>query len=158
VLCGVLALVLCGAAVGAGVVRLDLKRIVASRRYDLFTLRIETKAPWRSSSLVGANRIRILYDVTGDGRADYVGVIGWRGGALVEQLSGGGDEFEPVKVARPARSVARFTHPLDVMFPGAKHAGTVRIAVETHAAGRHERLPRHGWFAVPAPPEPPPGR
>ncbi len=150
-LCGVLALVVCGAAFGAAVVRLDLKRIVATRRFDLFTLRIETKAPWRSSSLVGANKIRVLYDVTGEGRADYVGVIGWRGGALVEQLSGRGDEFEPVKVARPTTSAARFTHPLDVMFPGAKHAGTVRIAVETHAGGRHERLPKHGWFAVPAP-------
>jgi hypothetical protein len=156
VLGGVLVLVLCGSALGASVLRLDLKRIVATRHYDLFTLRIETRAPWRSSSLVGANRIRVLYDSTGDGRADYVGVIGWRGGALVEQLSGRGNQFEPVKVSRPTGSAARFTHPLDEMFPGAKHLGPLRIAVETHAGGRFDRLPRHGWWVVPAAPEPPP--
>jgi hypothetical protein len=156
VFCGLAALVLCGTALGVAVVRLDLKRIVATRQYDLFTLRIDLKAPWRSASLVGANRLRVLYDVTGDGKADYVGVIGWRGGALVETLSGRGDRFEPVRVSRPTTSAARFTHPVGPMFPGAKHLGAVRIAVEARTSSRVDRLPRTGWFLVPAPPEPPP--
>ena len=102
-----------------------------------------------SSSLVGANRIRVLYDATGDGRADYVGVIGWRRRRARRAAERPRRRVEPVKVGRPNTSAAKFTHPLDVMFPGAKHSGKLRIAVETHAGGRVERLPRQGWFSVP---------
>jgi hypothetical protein len=154
VLCGGVALVLCGTALGAAVLQLDLKRIVATRQYDLLTLRIELKAPWRSSSLVGSSRIRVLYDVTGDGRVDYVGVMGWRGGALVETLSGRGNRFEPIRVSRPTTSAAKFTHSLDPLFP--KRQGTVRVAVDTRSGTHLDRLPRRGWFVVPAPPQPPP--
>jgi hypothetical protein len=157
VLCGGIALILCGTALGGAVLRLDLKRIVATRQYDLFTLRIELKAPWKGSSLVGRNRIRVLYDATGDGRADYVGVIGWRGGALVETISGRGNHYEPIKVARPTASAAKFTHPVGMMFPGAKHLGSLAIAVDTRVGTRVDRLPRRGWFVVPAPPKPPGG-
>jgi len=134
---------------------LALKEIAAARQAGLFTLRIELNRRWKNSLLAGRSAVSlaVLYETTGDSSADYAGRIVSRNGRLTDTLSGRGAHFEPVRVVRPTTRAARFTHPVDEMFADPAHPGTLRIAVVLHVGRRVDRLPRHGWFAIPAPPQ-----
>ena len=149
------ALVCCAAIAAAAPAPLALKRIVATRQAERFTLRIELNQKWTNAALRADSgiQLRVLYDSTGDGRTDYVGRIAYQGGDLVETISGNGNQYEPVPVGRPSQTSLKFTHPVDVMFPTSKQ-GTLRITVVLDGGGKPGRVPRKGWFVVPAPPPP----
>jgi hypothetical protein len=148
------ALVSCVAVAAAGPSPLALKRIVAVRQAQSFTLRVELDRSWTNQVFRqgSGTELRVYYDTTGDGRPDYTGRIVNRGTSLVETISGRGNQLEPVPVSRPSQSSAKFTHPVDVMFPNPSKPGTLGIMVVLHTAGKDDRLPRRGWFLVPAPP------
>lgn len=148
------ALSACAAIAAAAPSPLALKRIVAQRQASKLTLQIKLDKSWtnpvfRSGS---GTELRVYYDTNADNRSDYTGQVSYSGGSLVETISGRGRQFEPVPVSRPSQYVAKFTHPIDVMFPNPSKPGALGITVVLHTAGKDDRLPRKGWFQVPAPP------
>ena len=155
----VLAALMSSAAIAAAAqAPLALKRIVATRQAEKFTLRIELNQKWRNTVLQAGTgtEVRVLYDSTGDSKTDYTGRLVYRNGDLLETIVGGRNRYEPVPVGRPSQTVAKFTHPVDIMFPNPSKPGTLRITVVVETAGKVDRLPRKGWFEVPPPPRPTP--
>src|SRR3954454_13695418 len=150
------ALSACVAIASAAPTPIALKRIVASRQAGKFTLRIELDKSWTNPLLRqgSGTELRVFYEANADNRADYTGRIGSSGASLAETISGRGRQFEPVPVSRPSQYIAKFTHPVDVMFANPSKPGTLRITVVLHTAGKDDRVPRKGWFEVPAPPRP----
>jgi hypothetical protein len=149
------ALLACAAVAAAAPSPIALKRIVAQRQASRFTLKIELDRSWTNPLFRrgSGTELRVLYDTNSDDRTDYTGRIVYSGGSLAETISGRGRRFEPVAVSRPSQYVAKFTHPVDVMFPNPSRAGALQITVVLHTAGKDDRLPRKGWFEVPAPPD-----
>jgi hypothetical protein len=143
------------ATASAGPSPLALKRIVAVRQASKFTLKVELDKSWTNTVFRpgSGTELRVLYDTNADSRADFTGKVVYGGGTLSELISGQGRRYEPVPVTRPSQFVAKFTHPVDVMFPNPSKPGTLRITVVLHTAGKDDRLPRKGWFEVPPPPQ-----
>src|SRR4051794_3256856 len=113
------ALSACAAIASAAASSLALKRIVAVRQGPKFTLQVRLDKSWTNPVFRpgSGTELRVYYHRTGDSRPDYPGQIVPRGGSLAEPISGRGRQYEPVPVSRPNQFTAKFTHPLDVMFP-----------------------------------------
>jgi hypothetical protein len=137
--------------------KLDLRSAKAARDGGLLRLSIGTYAQWPSKLLQssgngpsgprpGLERLTVLYDVNGDGKADFTGRIVYRGG-LALWITGRSSAFEPVPVKRPTRSSASFVHPVDVLFPGS-HRKTLRIAITSVTSAGLDRMPNRGWMRV----------
>lgn len=138
--------------------KLDLRSATALRRGALLILTISTYGEWSSTllrsggngpsgPLAGKNRLTVLYDVNGDGKADFSGRIVYRG-RLAMWITGKNQAFEPVPVSRPTRSSAFLTHPVDVLFSG-KGTKTLRLAITSIDGAARDRMPNHGWISVP---------
>ena len=137
--------------------KLDLRSAKAVRNDPLLQLTISMYGPWVSRLLAsggnglsgpkpGLNELTVLYDVNGDGAADFTGQIIYRGGLFL-WITGKHSAFEPVPVKRPSPSSASFTHPVDVLFKG-KGTKKLRFAI-TSVNGTHtDRLPNRGWVPV----------
>jgi hypothetical protein len=138
--------------------KLDLRSVKAARDGSLLRVTISTYGPWASKLLQnsgtghsgprpGINALTVYYDVNGDGSADFTGRIVYRGG-LFAWISGRGQVFEPVRVARPTASSASFAHPVDILFPaGTPAPKTLRLAVVSLYRKR-DRAPNRGWIRV----------
>lgn len=148
--------------------QLDLRRLVAiqEKRTGPLGVTITTWAAWDRSVLAGSgsNRLMVLFDTNGDGRAEYEGRIVLSSGELVLLISGSGSQFEPLPVGRPNRTT------LTLVVPGSSPPNPadrrVRIAVQsvyvkkgTSCAARCvDRIPDAGWLTAGARPATPPAR
>ena len=73
--------------------KLDLRSVKAVQDGSLLRLTVSTYGPWASRLLrsgngpsgprVGLDALADYYDVNGDGKTDYIGRIGYRGGLFV---------------------------------------------------------------------------
>ena len=142
--------------------KLDLKSMTAVRDGTVIRLTIGTWDRWSPKLLAGngpsqgSKRLTVLYDVDGDGKADYRGRIVYNGGRLALWLSGRGSNFEPVRVTRPTRSSVAFTHPTDVMLTSKTQTILLAFTSKGCARGCTDRMPNRGWIPVPFKPPPPP--
>jgi hypothetical protein len=139
--------------------KLDFKKAVAVRDGKLLHFTITTYDSWASKVLQasgpgtshpspGTNRLTVLYDRNGDGRADFTGVIVYWQKHLSLWISGKSSNFEPLPVKRPTAKSASFTHPVDVFFKTPKGTKTLGIAVTSRYEGVKDRIPNHGWMKV----------
>jgi hypothetical protein len=137
--------------------KLDLRSAQATRKGTLLRLTVTTYGPWASKLLrsgssgpagprPGLDRLTVLYDVNGDGKADFTGRIVYRS-KLALWLTGRGSSFEPIPVKRPTGSSVSFVHPVDAFFPGG-HVKTVRLAITSVTSAGLDRLPNRGWIRV----------
>jgi hypothetical protein len=139
---------------GAGAAApLGLGKILVTSAPGKFTLRIQLNQSWKSAAFAPAtaNSLRVLYDSDADGKADYTGRIVYLNGALVENISGHGNRYEPVPVSRPTSVALQFTHPLDVLYTGVARRKALRISVRMKSGSRLSRVPTTGWLTVPQP-------
>jgi len=143
-------LLLAAAAAAAPVKPLALKTLTGVRKPGLLTVRIDLNKSWKSKLLVPSSTtsLRVLYDSNADGTADYIGRVVYRGTALVEEIAGHGNKYEPVPVVRPNAASARFAHPVDVIYANVAHKRTLRIAAQLKTP---QGTRRTGWLTVPEP-------
>ena len=142
--------------------KLDLKAMTAARDGTLILVTIGTWERWPAKLLAGngpqqgSKRLTVLYDVNGDGKADYRGRIISNGGRLALWISGRGRNFEPIPVRRPTRSSVAFTHPTDVLVKNETKKLLLAFTSKTCTHGCADRMPNRGWIPVVFKPPPPP--
>lgn len=139
--------------------KLDFKSAKAVREGSLIHFSIATYDGWaskilqgggmgNSGPLAGQNRLTVLYDRNGDGKADYTGrMIYWQK-SLALWISGRNSNFEPLPVRRLDTKNAFFTHPVDIFFKTPKGTKTLGIAVTSRYEGARDRIPNSGWMKV----------
>ena len=103
---------------------------------------MELEAPHKD----GKSRLTVLYDVNGDGRADFTGRIVYRG-RLSLWITGRRQSFELVPVSRPTPTSAYFVHRVDVLFSG-RETKTLVIAITSVNGTHRDRMPDKGWAPV----------
>jgi hypothetical protein len=137
--------------------KLDLKVLIGTKSSSNapLVIKVRTYGSWAKHLLAdsGDNRIKILFDVDGDGVAEYVGEISESGGKLHLDISGSGSSFEPLPVKHPNGRTIKTT------VPGGSPPnpnGTVRIAARSVfknsgscSSACKDRVPNSGWLAVP---------
>lgn len=146
--------------------KLDFKSAKAVRDRELLRFSVTTYEGWASkilqSSRIGSsgpvpgpNRLTVLYDSNGDGRADYTGRIVYWQKHLSMWITGRRSAFEPVPVKRPSAKSASFVHPVDVFFRTPKGTKTLRLAVTSRyvdsgacASACKDRIPNVKWMPV----------
>ena len=128
--------------------KLDLRTARAARDGTLLRLTVKVYGRWSSKLLRrgGKSRLTVLYDVNGDGKADFTGRIVYRG-KLSLWITGRHQAFEPVPVSRPTSTSAYFVHPVDVLFHGTG-TKTLGIAITSVNGTHRDRMPDKGWAPV----------
>jgi len=138
--------------------KLDLKGAKIARDGSLVRVTLSTYGRWASRLLLyskngtsgplpGKNKLTVLYDVNGDGKADFTGRIVYKG-RLALWITGRSSAFEPVPVSRPSRTSAAFTHPVDVFFKNPGGTRTLRLAFRSSTGTAVDRMPNRGWIPV----------
>jgi hypothetical protein len=138
--------------------KLDLKSARIAPNGSLARVTLSTYGRWASRLLLysrngtsgplpGRNKLTVLYDVDGDGRADFTGRIVYKG-RLALWITGRNAAYEPVPVSRPTRSSASFVHPVDIFFKNPGRTETVRLAFRSVTGRVVDRMPNRGWIPV----------
>jgi hypothetical protein len=135
--------------------KLDLRgaRSVVSSRDCRVT--ISTWGTWNTTLLHGGNyapgrnRLAVVYDLNGDGKADVTGyIISEAGGFIYLFLRTSTDTFSPAAAWRPTASsvrvsLCRFLYEAEPPLPK-----TVRAAFVSENGAHWDRMPNRGWVRL----------
>lgn len=99
--------------------RLDLRRLAIPGRQGPgpdgpLQITITTWGIWdrRLLAETASHRLQVLFDTTGDGKANYTGRVLWHTSGYALSISGSGSNLEPIEVRRPT------TTTLTMVIPG----------------------------------------